>query len=317
MRLSIIALCYQHAPFLDQALASLENLQIEGGHEIRVVDDASRDGSADILKRWQQKHPDWHFDLFAENKGNCFRFNEAVQKCTGTWLLDFATDDLLLPDVLGAWLDRADTLTNPGFCYADARVFTSDPDKNKRFSELFPDLSFPEGQILPALLDARFICPPAVLFHRENFRRAGGYDARLAYEDWDAWLRLARTHEVVRFAQPVVLYRRHAQSLSASVWNKRNSRILESTALILDRISAWPELAGETDRLAWFARYHLRQCLLVQCPEPAKRFLEILKNLKRNTTRDLWMCRLSRNLPFLFPLYRRWKNRREEQMFGT
>lgn len=316
MRLSIIALCYQHAPFLMSALSSLENLQVKGGHEVWVIDDASGDGSREILEQWAQKHPDWHFELHTENKGNCYRFNEVVKKCSGTWLLDFATDDILIPENLNAWLDRADSMTNPGFCYADALVFTSDPNKSKLFSQLNPGQIFPEGQILPSLLDARFICPPAVLFDRENFLKAGGYDSLLAYEDWDIWLRLSRSHQVCRFSEPVVLYRRHTQSLSASVWNKRNSRILESTALILNRISTWTELSTEKERLAWFARYHLRQSFLVQCPKPARAFLNILKQLNNNQLKDQWMAWLSGKLPFIFPLYRYWKNRREQQIFG-
>ncbi|RZK46536.1 MAG: glycosyltransferase family 2 protein, partial [Hymenobacter sp.] len=93
---TIIALCYNHAPFLRQALDSI--LAQDYPHlEVWLVDDASQDGSPAILREYAQAHPTWHLLLLPHNLRNCRAFNHAFFQSQGDYVLDFATDDVLLP----------------------------------------------------------------------------------------------------------------------------------------------------------------------------------------------------------------------------
>jgi len=99
LTISIVALCHNHAPFLAEALDSIL-AQTQPPLEVWLVDDASTDGSSEILRRYAAANPTWHLLLLPENAGNCRAFNQALAQCRGEWVIDFATDDVLLPSRL-------------------------------------------------------------------------------------------------------------------------------------------------------------------------------------------------------------------------
>jgi glycosyltransferase involved in cell wall biosynthesis len=307
LRASIIALCYNHKSFLDEALSSLENLGPEV--EVIVCDDASSDGSGAVLERWRSKKPDWKFIFNEKNTGNCRSFNSAISLSSGAWILDFSTDDVLIPDAFLRWLAFAEGQPEAGFIYADAFVFSRKKEEAKRFSAGVKPSEFPEGKIFSSLFRYNFICPPAVLFHAGRLKAEGGYQNRLAYEDWDIWLRLAGKFQVRRFAETVIFYRKHPASLSASLVQRRNKKLPESTLMILKDVIQRPEFQDVSkDDFALFVRYQLRLCFFLQLPEQAAGFFEILKQQCGAGIRDRLLVYGSDKLGFIYPLYRRLKS---------
>ena len=66
---SICAVCYNHANYLEQALKGF--LAQRGAFDIEILihDDASTDGSADIIRRYAARYPDKIFPILqAENQ---------------------------------------------------------------------------------------------------------------------------------------------------------------------------------------------------------------------------------------------------------
>ena len=93
---TIVALCHNHAPFLREALDSIL-AQTYPHLEVWLVDDASTDGSPAILREYAAQHPAWQLLLLTDNVGNCRAFNQAFRQSRGEYVIDFATDDVLLP----------------------------------------------------------------------------------------------------------------------------------------------------------------------------------------------------------------------------
>src|SRR5436190_21412360 len=91
---SIICLCYNHEAFVDEALASVEQLTYPK-LEILIANDFSSDRSLELLKKWQLKKPHWQFYFNEKNLGNCRTFNQLLKKSTGEFVLDLVTDDEL------------------------------------------------------------------------------------------------------------------------------------------------------------------------------------------------------------------------------
>jgi len=303
---SILALCFNHEKYLDEALQSIENCACP--HlDVWIADDASWDSSPEILSRWQKKRPDWHFIFQEKNLGNCRTFNNLLRQCSGDWVLDFATDDLLEKEALQSWVEKAGSVSGIGFCYADGIILHQESGKRTRFSDTIRRTVFPEGKILPELLNQPFICPPAVLFRKDVLLHLGGYDENLHYEDWDAWLRISQQYPVAFYPEPVITYRRHPESLSSSLLLKRNRKILQSTAQILARIQSWPEFSSRPEILAGFTRYHLRLSFGLQLPEEARLFHRILKRTGSLRTSDTVLFQLSGSLPFLYPVYKAYR----------
>lgn len=309
IKVSIIALCYNHGKFLEEALKPLASLP--PSVEVLVADDASSDQSRKILNQWEVAHPDWKFFYNEENLGNCRTFNKLLQQARGNWILDYATDDILIPDQLMNWLNFAESSGEVGFCYADAFLFTRKGARMQKFSAGRGESEFPEGRILTALFSSGLICPPAVLFSRKALLQIGGYNENLSYEDLDCWLRLARDFPVCRFAQPVVMYRQHADSMSARIYQGRNREHLQSTLKILEAVLNWPELKPAPKSLISFMRYHLRLCFFLQLPEEAEKLSGLLESAGFSRKPERWMKFLSGSFPVITRMYLRVREARQ------
>lgn len=308
IRLSILALCYNHESFLEDALSSLANLP--DWIEVLIADDASTDRSAEVLKTWENKFPEWTFVYHKENKGNCRTFNELLDRARGNWVLDFATDDELMPDMLPGWLAFAESNPDCGFCFADAWIFEDRHSEQKRFFEKSEIDSFKRRIILKEFFRNDFICPPAVLFSRTALLEAGGYNENLSYEDLNIWLRLARKHPVCFHDAPVIRYRKHANSMSALIYLGKNRRHLQSTLEILKEVMQWPELQPAPMELIRFIRYHVRLCFFLQFKTEAAGFFGLLKHTAAADRADFFWFAFSDKAPGLPKLYHWLKNRK-------
>lgn len=56
--LSIVVLCYNHEPYLRQALDSIFSQKVNFSYEVLLGDDASSDHSQEIMKEYKRKYPD-------------------------------------------------------------------------------------------------------------------------------------------------------------------------------------------------------------------------------------------------------------------
>src|SRR5690554_150156 len=92
---SVICLCYNHEPFVEEAMLSVLK-QSYSNIGIIVIDDASTDGSKAILKEISDGYKLPFLNL-EKNIGNCAAFNTAWSMTRGKYIIDFATDDVMLP----------------------------------------------------------------------------------------------------------------------------------------------------------------------------------------------------------------------------
>ena len=290
--LSILALCHNHAHYIDEALESLKNLDCKWV-EIWIADDASEDNSPEILRNWERQKPDWNFVFQNENLGNCQTFNRLLEKCSGEFVIDFATDDILLPSNLANWVQKLKANPRAGFCYANALIFKDEIKKSELFSLKVNLKKMPEGYILDTLLGRPYICPPAVLFRRSALLKVKGYNTLLAYEDLDIWLRISKDFEVVYFPDPVVYYRKHSKSMSASLFLHRNERILQSTLRIVESIWNWDAFKNGPPAMVRFLKYHLKIASILQFPVEANKFYECLERLNAESFADKCWKRVS------------------------
>jgi len=308
LRLSILAICYNHEKFLDQALGSIEKLS-GMKPDVWIADDRSQDNSIQILKRWQEKRPDWNFTFNDRNIGNCKTFNVLLNNCKGDFVIDFSTDDLLIPENIRSCLEKLNSKPEASFCYTDAIVFGQKTAKEYHFSQRIGRFKSPEGKITRQLLGIPFICPPAVIFRKSALEKVGGYDESLAYEDLDIWLRLSQSFEVVYFPEVIVKYRKHKNSLSSSLFRNRNRSILQSTVSILKKISNWEEFRIKDADYFSFVKYHLKIASALQLQVEANEFYKILKENGKIGIQDrLWKMISSIGFPIFSIIFWRKRN---------
>lgn len=255
---TIIALCYNHAPYLWQALDSIL-AQTYPHLEVWLVDDASQDGSQEILREYAQANPNWHLLLLPQNVRNCRAFNQAFFQSKGEFVVDFATDDVLLPDRISQQVAQFQKLdASYGVVYSNAELI-DEQDNHLGWHHradgrggLLPRPA--SGWVLADVLGRYFICTPTMLMRREALAQLGGYDETLSFEDFDFWVRAS--HNWQFYYQDIITTQRrqHARSMSTRAYQPNDPYLLSNIAVCrkaLALVRTPAEVAALGVRLRW------------------------------------------------------------------
>ena len=220
MTISVIMANYQGAAYLDAAIASVLR-QTHEDLELLVADDASTDGSAEILTRWQGRDKRVVPLLSDRNQGAAAARNRCLAAARGDWIAVVDSDDLLHPDRLRRMLSVARD-RNAAFV-ADDMLFISDAPEEAG-QTLLQSLSLCAPRPISAqdmvLSDVPGQGLPPLGYLKPLIARAaiGGlrYDETLQVsEDFDFYLRiLIAGPTALLLPEPTYGYRRHAGSLS-------------------------------------------------------------------------------------------------------
>lgn len=227
---SAIVLCYNQARFVVECLEAIK-AQNYPNLELIINDDASKDGSMDVIENWLAKNPEIRHVLLRSkvNLGICRSLNNAYRQAKGKYFSGIAADDAWLPNKLFNQVRLMESLpAKVGLVYSDAMQmdeqgnplplrFFEAADRNRGFSEM------PQGDIQVALWHSNFIPPMTTLIRRECFDRVGLYDESLFAEDWDMWLRISRHYEFAFSPDPSARYR----IVRTSATNGQFSRLLD------------------------------------------------------------------------------------------
>src|SRR5262252_4390721 len=109
-RVSVTIVTYNSGRFIKRCLESVL-AQKYPGKEIIVVDNASTDGTVDILEQFEDRCQIVYND---ENIGFAAAQNQAIRISNGDWVLTLNPDVLLLPNFIQALVDAGEVDPNIG-----------------------------------------------------------------------------------------------------------------------------------------------------------------------------------------------------------
>ncbi|GAB3224702.1 hypothetical protein GCM10027346_05140 [Hymenobacter seoulensis] len=296
---SIVATCYNHAPFLRPALDSIL-AQTYPNIEVVLLDNASTDGSAAILQEYAARYPHWHLQLLPENIGLCRAFNLGYRRTSGEFVVDFATDDVLLPERLTQQVALFQQLPpHVGVVYSDAELI-DEQGRHLRYhirrenGRLFPQPA--SGEVFAEVLRRYFISTPTMLMRRATLDALGGFDETLYYEDFDFWVRAARDWHFQFLDAVTTQKRKHPQAMSGTAY-RPNDPHLDSTVATCRKALVLCRTAAEREALAVRARWEMRQCVRHGSHAHALQFAEVLRQTGYFTLIDQ-----------LVPAWSRWRS---------
>jgi glycosyltransferase involved in cell wall biosynthesis len=274
-KVSVICLCYNQAPYLEEALKSVW-AQSYPNVEVIVVDDASTDNSAEVIKSLLKGKPEVPFIQHEENQGNCRSFNRGLQLATGNYVIDFALDDVMHPDRIARQVSFFESLpADYGVIYHNALyVDQKGKDLHTHFQS---DFSAPEGDIYSRLISTYFIPPPTMMFKKQVIDEMDGYDESLSYEDFDFWVRSSRNYKYGYQPELLTSIRKHATSLSTR-WYKPGDKQLHSTYLVCLKIQQINKSDDENASLVKRLKYEIRQSVFSANYVEAALFINLLKS---------------------------------------
>lgn len=233
---TIICLCYNHKPFVEDAISSVLN-QSYSNIEIIIVDDASKDGSKELLQVFTEQHKLPFLNL-QKNIGNCAAFNKAWSLAKGKYIIDFATDDVMLLNRVERQVQFFESLPDEfGVVYSNANYINITGnflyDHFGSENSLMPYHSKFQGNIYAAVLKEFFIPPPTMMIKNRVLEDLGGYDETLAYEDFDFWIRSSRNYKYGYQNECLTKIRKLPRSLSANLYKTSDKQLMSTYRVCL------------------------------------------------------------------------------------
>ncbi len=230
---SVICLSYNHEAYVVEALNSVIN-QTYPNVELLIADDCSTDNSVEVIQNWLENHPEVDFLTNEKNLGNTKTFNQLAKKAKGEFIIDLATDDILLPNCIEK---QVKTFQNSKFKNL-AIVYGNliEIDENGNFIEnYYTEEDYPESGDIYKMVVGRTtkICSVSSMVKKSVMEKLGYYDENLAYEDLDLWIRTSRDFDFEYIPEILAKKRVLFNSLSSHFLMENNLRAKKLNASTL------------------------------------------------------------------------------------
>ena len=174
--------------------------------EVIVVDDASDDGSADVLAAFERQ-AGVRIIRQPANRGLTVCANTAIGASRGEFVMRLDADDYLDPSAVSTMVaeivsDPSAVLVFPDYFDVDVRGATIRRVKRHDFNALEAMSDLP----------AHGAC---TLVRRSFLDSVGGYDETVSCQDgFDLWLHVGPQDRVLSVAEPLFFYRQHGRNLT-------------------------------------------------------------------------------------------------------
>jgi glycosyltransferase involved in cell wall biosynthesis len=231
---SVLVTTFNHSRFVVEALESVR-VQTFRDFEVVITDDASTDGTADVIEAWLARTGfPARYLRNPMNRGICANRNTALSLTSAPFVCSLAGDDAYEPDRLerqvAFFLEQPEHVAA---IYSDMRLV----DAEGHSFGIYPGrghTDVPDGKLFSRLIRREFQIPsPATMVRRNAVAAVGGYDESLSYEDMDMWLRLSHAYRFCYVPGAVCRYRVLPTSLSRAARHRparsaSRARIFES-----------------------------------------------------------------------------------------
>jgi glycosyltransferase involved in cell wall biosynthesis len=214
--ISVVIPTYNRQDYIERAIVSVLN-QTRQASEILVVDDASTDGTDQVMEHIISRFPQAgvQFLRSTENRGAQVVRNRGIREANGEWIALLDSDDEWLPNhleisLLLAETDQVNVVYGNGFVEdgINKKLLSCGQPARKAF--LYSNILSNAGPMFQSML-VRKSCFEKIGFLDENI---------IAHQEWDTAIRLFRDNEVSYVDEPVFIWHIHqAENISGNVQN--------------------------------------------------------------------------------------------------
>lgn len=255
---SICIPAYHARRYLGETLACVREQQFTDW-ELIVTEDGSDDGTAQLVRDFAASVAQpVRYERHEKNLGLPATRNTGIASARAAWIALLDSDDLWMPEHLGALIETAKRQPTADLIHAGSILFDSDSGRELERRAPSPEMvaMFPLS-----LFDRRYVIQPAsVMFKKSLWQQIGGFNPAFRYvEDREMWLRCARAGAVFAYTgRETCRYRKHQAALSAHA-----AEMAEASAEVFDQHLDWEALPTDLrHRLSaetWAAAGKLRQ----------------------------------------------------------
>lgn len=219
---SIVVPCYNHESYVQDCIESIIEQSYEN-IELIIIDDGSRDASVykieALVNKCKERFVRFEF-RHRTNKGLSATLNEAIDWCDGEYLSCIASDDMLLPNKTGIQVNFLENNRDIVAVFGGVKIIDDNNiviNKIKGTNEVY--------NFKDVILQMATILAPTQMIRLDLVRQVGGYDPKIAIEDWYMWLKLTQMGNMYCIRDYFSLYRYHEDNTSKKVDIMNNARI--------------------------------------------------------------------------------------------
>lgn len=253
---SVVMPSYNQAQYLQQAIESVLDQEYPG-LEFFVLDGGSKDGSVDIIRKYEKHLSGW---VSEPDKGQADAVNKGFARASGEYLAWLNSDDLFEPGALRFAAEMLQEHPEAGMIFGDVRSIDAE-------GETFNVMRFGNWG-LDELMCFKVICQPGVFMRRSVQQKTGYLDASYHYLlDHHYWLMFAQQAPMVYIPKILAAARFHPLAKNMS----KQGYYIEDAYRIVEWMQHEPGLAERFQRLRpriWAGAYRLGAHYLLDGNQP-------------------------------------------------
>jgi glycosyltransferase involved in cell wall biosynthesis len=212
-----------YGKYLENAIKSVLK-QTYKKKELIIIDDASKDNSIKIIKKYEEKNL-CRAIYNKKSKGLIKSSNIAIKASKGRFVMRVDADDYLDPNSLSVLLNAIEKDSNIALVYSD--YYLVDEKKNI--------LSLEKQTIRDAegFLEHKPVLAACCLIRRSSIFSVNLYDERFTRQDgYDLWYKLLKNFKFEHVPLPLFFYRKHGKNLT-----KNQNKLYKTRTKILRKFS--------------------------------------------------------------------------------
>lgn len=186
--ISVITPTYNQAQYLDDCITSV-SASIVAPTQITIEHIVVNDGSTDHTDAICRKHPHIHYIPLKQNQGGSVALNTGIHAASGKYIFVLDSDDVLLQRTLYNFYSALEADEAAEWAYSD--FIRSDESLRYRLQDDYYGWRFSTPkEMLTAIFEGQHFLQHNVMYTRELFIKAGGYDEqRFIAKDLDLFIR--------------------------------------------------------------------------------------------------------------------------------
>jgi glycosyltransferase involved in cell wall biosynthesis len=202
MKCSVLLPVFNGAGTLAQAIESILS-QSEEDFELLVIDDKSRDRSAEIIRAYMRRDARVEGVFHEANLGLAATLNEGLERARSGLVVRMDQDDESLPERIRLQVGFMEA--HKDVAVAGSHVYHM--AKRRQYDRLVR-VPVRHEEIMSVLPTSNCMYHPSTILRKAAVLEAGGYDADFKNaEDYELWLRLSRKFRLANLDIPLLRYR--------------------------------------------------------------------------------------------------------------
>jgi glycosyltransferase involved in cell wall biosynthesis len=244
---SFVVPCYNLAHFLAECVESILS-QSYKNIEIIIIDDRSPDNTAEVSRSIISDHSGRMISYIvnSENLGNIRTYNRGIQLAQGPYVWILSPDDRLRArNIVEKYVGLMESEREIGYIFCPGHVIDNDRDMGVYLWSQYrkEDTALDGQQLVKDIVDSKFeLLSPSVMIRKKCYEQITFFPEDMPHRgDAYVWSLIAMRYKVGYFAEAMVDYRIHSNSMMSTLAREDVVTLNQDNIAVLWRVKAEAE----------------------------------------------------------------------------